>query len=109
MSITKYIEKVKARPEEEKRRTVFVWTTGLVFLIFMVWAITFSLSVVNDQADSASLRAEAEASAKTQLAMGTTTPEQKGVSWSADLVRFITSGASSINEGFWTVGSWLHK
>ncbi len=109
MSVKEYIEKVKAKPEDEKRRTVFMWTIIIVIVIALVWAMSFAISVANDQADQAQIQAEAEAAAKAQLIKdSTTTPIQTGNSWSAELGQLVSNGASAVSEGFWTVGSWLH-
>lgn len=110
MSIRDYIEKIKIKPENEKKQIVFIWTIAIVSLIFLIWLITFSLSVANNQADLKQLQIEAEASAKARLITeSSTSPVQINDSWSANLSQFIVSGASAINEGFWTVGSWLRQ
>ena len=109
MSVKDYIEKTKTKPEDEKKRVVFMWTIAIIVLIFLVWAISFSLSIANNQDDSARLRAEAEVTARAQIVKSTTSPAQNIGSWRARLRQFILDGASAINEGFWTVGSWLHK
>jgi uncharacterized membrane protein YqiK len=118
MSVKDYIEKVKAKPEEEKKRIVFMWTIIIVLVIFLVWAISFSLSVANNQADQAQIQAEAEVLAKKQAlaeqaliesSSTITLPVVTGESWGVSLNRFINNGISAVSEGFWTVGGWLHK
>jgi len=108
MRVADYIQKVKAKPEDEKKRIVFMWTIVIVALIFLIWAVTFSLSVANDRADLARLQAEAEAGARAQITKSTSSPAQNDGSWGASLGQFISSGASAVSEGFWTIGSWLH-
>ncbi len=110
MSIRDYIEKIKTKPEDEKKRAVFIWTTIIISLIFLIWVVTFSLSVANNQADLTQLQAEAEVSAKAQLiTVSSTSPRLESNSIIARFGQFISAGAGAINEGFWTVGSWLHQ
>lgn len=112
--IRDYINKVKAKSEAEKKRVVFMWTLIIISLIFLIWVISFSLSVANNEADLARLQVEAEATAKAQLAKDATNTSPIGVneanvSLVGRLSQFVSGGASAVSEGFWTVGSWLHQ
>jgi hypothetical protein len=108
--INNYVESVKTRSEEEKRRVAITWTIVITILIFIVWAITFSLSIVNRQVEDERLRTEALARAKkvseASTTVGLVLPQD---SWSVKLRGILTDGADSVSQGFWTVGSWLHK
>lgn len=108
--INNYIRSVKNRPEEAKKQAAITWTIIITILIFIFWAITFSLSVVNNQVENERLRAEALARAKKASEASTTSertlPQD---SWSVKLRGILTDGADSVSQGFWTVGSWLHK
>lgn len=109
--IKNYINRVRSRSEEEKKRAAITWTIILTILIFIIWASTFSLSVINRQNEDAQLRARAAIEAKKALVASTTTivADQTNGSWLSQLGNFMISGADSISNGFWTVGSWLHK
>lgn len=101
--IFNYIQIVRARPEEDKKRAVMVWTITLTSLIFIIWSVSFGLSVANNQAEEIRLRNEAVLLAKTQAVVA---PKK---SWGTKLNELVVGGADSVAEGFWTVGSWLHK
>ena len=112
MSVSSYIEKVRVKSEAEKKRVAISWTIGLTILIFIVWAVSFGVSVANRQADEARLQMEANALAKVQALADSdsstvaVTPESD--SWIDQLGQIITEGADSVGEGFWAVGRWLH-
>ena len=111
MSVSSYIEKVRVKSEAEKKRTAISWTIGLTILIFIVWAVSFGISVANRQADEARLQMEANALAKVQAladSVSSTTVVTPGDSWIDQLGQIVTEGADSVGEGFWAVGRWLH-
>ncbi len=108
-----YIKKVQAKSEAEKKQTVVVWTITLTSLIFIIWVITFSLSVVNNQVEEVRLREAATAKAQaTQFEpVGTSTTlavSKQNNSWGTKLSKFIAEGADSISTGFWAISNWLH-
>jgi len=113
VSISRYIEKVRIKSEVEKKRTAISWTIALTILIFIVWSISFGVSVANRQADDARLQAEANALAKTQALAESTSSvmvvtSQKKSSWLDQLGQIVADGADSVSEGFWAIGRWLH-
>lgn len=109
--VTNYVQDVRGRNEVEKQRAVAIWATLATILIFFVWVISFSLSIVNRQTDEVRLRAEAEKMAKAQVTVVSTSTLEKGNGYSLikQLSQKVTEGTETISEGFWTVGSWLHK
>jgi len=36
-SLTNYLDKVRAKPEHERRRLLWIWTVGLTLFIVLVW------------------------------------------------------------------------
>lgn len=108
--IINYINAVKSRTEEEKKRAVIFWTIFLIVIIFIIWVITFSLSVFNHQAEDLRLREEAMARARVMAEASTTTNiVEIENSWPTRLRSVVVDGVESVSEGFWVIGSWLHK
>lgn len=108
--IINYINSVRGRTEEEKKRAVITWTIVIIILIFIIWVITFSLSALNVQDEETRLRAEAISKAKTTIETSTASALTKeDNSWRMKIGQFVADSADSISAGFWTIGSWLHK
>ncbi len=115
--IGNYIQDVRSRTEEEKKRVVFLWTFIFIVIIFFVWVLSFVLSVVNNNAEEARLQAEArqQAMAKAEAALtASSTEEQNGVSNSVkgvipNMIRIAGDGLDNIYNGFWVVGNMIHK
>lgn len=108
--IQNYINKIRGRTEEEKKRAAILWTISITILIFIIWAVTFSLSISNDRAREERLQAEAlvEARARQEASTTQVVPARTD-SWSKRVGRFIADGAESVSTGFWVIGSWLHQ
>ena len=102
MSIGNYLDNLRLRSDEQKKRVAFVWTTVLTVVIFFAWAISFSLAVVNDNSNSGKVAPVAETAAVSvsgQSLGGT-------FSWLAGTVN---DGVNSVANGFWVIGDMLHK
>ena len=111
--ISNYINDVRSRSEAGKQRVVFFWTIFLMAIIFLVWVITFSLSVANNQAEEARLQVEAEKLAEqkaSESVLATSTAKQipiKGLIPQG--LELINEGVDSVVNGFWVIGDLLHK
>lgn len=98
--IVNKIAKIRSQSEEEKKQSAIRWTIFLMFLIFIVWSLTFSLSAINRQATELRLREEAEILATTP------TPNISRPS------RLRSLGADNVNhiiDGFQVVKSYFGK
>lgn len=108
--IQNYINKIRQRTEEEKKRAVIFWTISITVLIFIIWVITFSLSMANDRAKEKQLLVEAQAKAQAQIEASTTEAvPTRTDTWTRRVGKFIIDGVDSVSTGFWVIGSWLHK
>lgn len=110
--IANYIKNVRLRTEAEKQKAVFLWTFVLIIIIFLVWLLSFILSVANNNAEEARLQAEAKvlAEAKVTAALSdeaTTTKQFKGVI--PMVIDFTGDSFDNIINGFWVIGNALHK
>lgn len=112
--IKNYIQSVRNRTEEEKRQATIVWTIIITIFIFILWLVIFSVSVFNQQSEDLLIRKQAEERARQISQKEFLAEEQKLPVTSApandfSLGEIIRDGVDSVVEGFWVVGSWLHK
>ena len=110
--IADYIIDVRSRSEAEKQRIVFLWTFVGIIIITLIWLVSFTLSVSNNNAEEARLREEAKilAAAKTEAALdkaSTTDSQFKGVIPTA--VDFVSNSVDNVVNGFWVIGNMIHK
>lgn len=111
--ISNYINEVRSRSEASKQRVVFFWTVFLIVVIFLIWVVSFSLSVANNNAEELRLQQEAEKMATLKaeesiLATSTTKQEPiKGLIPQG--LELINQGVDSVINGFWVIGNLLHK
>ncbi|OJI08677.1 MAG: hypothetical protein COV08_03250 [Candidatus Vogelbacteria bacterium CG10_big_fil_rev_8_21_14_0_10_49_38] len=103
MSLASYIEKVRAKPEAEKQPIVFGWTVALTTLIFLIWALSFSLSVANNQNRNQELQRQAEtAAAVSDQPSGLATVV-------GNLSSLVNETVDSITNGFWIAIGLIHR
>ncbi len=97
MSLKSYIEKTKALPENEKKRVLFVWVFSLTFIIFLFWAINFTIVVSNQSAEDALIKEKAKL-----MVNSSTTPDtmNQKINWTDQLGSSINNNLDSIKEGF---------
>lgn len=113
--ISDYIDDVRARSEEAKQRAVFFWTIVLIIVIFLIWVITFSLSVANRNAEELRLQQEAQETARIKeqesiLATSTVPEESKPIKGLIPQgVELVGQGVDAVVNGFWVIGNMMHK
>ena len=100
MILAGYIERVRAKTEAEKRPIVFAWAAGLTFLVFLIWALTFSLSIVNREARKETIKAQAEAAAAVEVAPAGILTKLTGA---------VGQTLATVSDGFWVAVGLMHR
>ncbi len=107
-----YIRKVRTKSEAQKKQTVILWMVALTSLIFLIWAVTFSLSIINNQVDEERLQVEVNTLAKTlasaDLVSNTVVVSNESNSWVTKVSQIVVESTDSVKEGFWVISRWLH-
>jgi len=100
MSFLNYIERTRALPEKAKKRVLFFWVFGLAFLIFIIWAINFTITVSNQSANDALLQEKAKLMVESSTTPEMVTKTGAGSSWSGKIGNFVNENLSSVKDGF---------